>query len=226
MTIIYTSNKLHFTTLIRCRRFCGVPERYGRLRFPPELRKDGNINMNGNEVKTQKSEKPRLASYSIWYRVVLVIMGLTALCYVLALVGWFTGHTASIFFGIDGLFLEDAMKTPYLWLYINYFGVLVSALMIVLPIFHIYASKIDKESAFLKIRTLMGCVIGSIWAIPLYHVITDMIFVTLRTRDPISYDIFDFGINIIPTLIVTLLGVVVIFINNKLGDVPADAEIQ
>ena len=182
--------------------------------------------MNGNEVKTQKSAKKHLASYSIWYRVVLGIMALTAVCYVLALVGWFTGHTATLFFGIDGLFLEDVTQTPYLWLYLNYFGILVSAAVVVLSVWQALSCKYDKESAFLKIRTVMGCVIGSIWAIPLYHVIADMIVVAQRTRNPLSYDIFDFGINILPALIVTVLAVLVLFVNSKLGDVPADAEIE
>lgn len=226
MTIIYTSNKLHFTTLTRYFSLYVASGRYGSLRFPPELRKDGQINMNGNEVKIQKGAKKKLASYSIWYRVVIALMVLTSVCYILALVGWFTGHTASLFFGVKGLFLEDVTKTPFLWLYMNYFGMLVSALMIVLPIYQIFVCISDKESAFLKIRTLMGAVIGSIWAVPLYHIIADMVVVARRTRDPLSYDVFDFGMNIIPALVITVLAVAVIFVNSKLGDVPADAEIE
>ena len=182
--------------------------------------------MNGNEVNTQKSAKKPLASYSIWYRVVLGIMALSALCYAVALVGWITGHTANLFYGIDGLFLEDAMQTPFLWLYINYFGMASCALMVILPIFQIVACRLDKESAFLKIRTLMGCAIASVWAVPLYHVIADMIVVAMRVRTTLSYDIFDFGMTFVPSLIVTALALVVMFVNGKLGEVPADAEIE
>ena len=226
MTIIYTSNKLHFTTLTWWYAVSAALGRYGRLRFPPELRKDGQINMNGNEVKTPKSAKKPLASYSIWYRVVLGIMALCAVCYALALVGWITGHTATLFFGIDGLFLEDAMQTPFLWLYINYFGIAVSALMVILPVFQILACRLDKESAFLKIRTLMGGVICSVWFVPLFHVIVDMIMVAMRIRTTLSYDVFDLGISIVPSVIVTALAIVVMIVNGKLGDVPADAEIE
>ena len=182
--------------------------------------------MNGNEVNTQKSAKKRLASYSIWYRVVLGIMALTALCYALALVGWITGDTATIFFGIKGLFLEDAMKTPFLWLYINYYGIASSALLIGLAVYHIFASRTDKESSFLKIRVLMGCVIGSVWALPLFHAIVDMAMVAMRIRTILSYDFFDFNMNFVPALIVTALAIVVLNVNGKLGEVPADAEIE
>ena len=182
--------------------------------------------MNGNEVTTKKSAKKHLASYSIWYRIVIGIMAFTAVCYVLALVGWITGHTASLFFGIDGMLLDDVTTTPYLWLYTNYFGMVVSALMIALPIYQVLSCRADKESAFLKIRTLMGAVIGSVWSIPLYHVIADMIVVSMRMRTPTSYDIFDFGMTVVPAVIVTVLALVVILVNGRLGDVPADAEIE
>lgn len=193
--------------------------------LPPELRKDGQNNMNGKEM-TQKKAKAPLASYSIWYRVTLVIMVLTAVCYGVALVGWITSHTASLFFGIEGLFLEDAMQTPYLWLYLNYFGIVSCALVAGLAVYYIFVSLSDKESAFLKIRSLMGLVIGSVWAVPLFHGIADLAATAMRVRTILSYDIFDLGMNFIPSLVVTALALVIIFINSKLGEVPADAEIE
>ena len=88
--------------------------------------------MNKNTTK-----KP-LASYSIWYRICLVLIGLIALINAVALVGWITGDTLSIFYGIDGLLLDTAMENNYLILYMNTFGIIACAAMIAYAAYTIY----------------------------------------------------------------------------------------
>ncbi len=176
--------------------------------------------MNKNTTK-----KP-LASYSIWYRICLVIIGLIALVNAVALVGWITGDTLSIFYGIDGLLLETAMQNNYLILYMNIFGIIACALMILYAAYTIYECVNDKEITFDKLRTYMIFTILSIWSIPLYHAIADLALTAAKVRSILSYDLFDLGMNGWPMLVVTALCIVVLIVNIFYGDVPANAEIE
>ena len=124
--------------------------------------------MNKNTTK-----KP-LASYSIWYRICLVLIGLIALINAIALVGWITGDTLSIFYGIDGLLLDTAMENNYLILYMNTFGIIACAVMILYGAYTIYECVIDKEISFDKFRTYIIFTALSIWSIPLYHALADL----------------------------------------------------
>lgn len=193
---------------------------------PPQLRKDGKKNMNAKTDKPRTIEKKHLASYSIWYRVCLAIIGLIGLVNAVGLVGWITGHTLDIFYGIDGLFLENAMKTPYLILYMNTFGVIACAAMVLYAAYTIYECVNDKEITFDKLRDFILMTALSIWAVPLYHAIADLAMTYAHVRSVLSFDIFDLGMNAWPMLISTVLCVAVLIVNIFLGDVPANAEIE
>ena len=182
--------------------------------------------MNTNKANPHAAVKKHLASYSIWYRVCLAIMGLAALCYVLALVGWITGHTMSVFFAMNKQFVGMALESPYIILYMNYFGIALSAVMAVFCGLNVFLSMRDKESTFDHIRKLSGWIIMSVWAIPLYHAFADFAVTAMKIRKPTSFDIFDLGMSIWPMLAITVFGFAILLVNSKLGEVPADAEIE
>lgn len=175
-----------------------------------------------NEIKTKKP----LASYSIWYRVCLGIFALVALINLAGIVGWITGHTLELFYGIDGLLHDVAMENNYLIMYMNYFGIIASVIMIVYAIWNIRECIIDKEFTFDKIRDFMLFTALSIWAVPLYNAIADLALVASRSRSILSFDLFDLGMTAWPMLICTALCIVVLVLNIPLGDVPANAEIE
>lgn len=179
-------------------------------------------------AKTDKPtiEKKHLASYSIWYRICLGIFGLIGLINAVGLVGWLTGDTLDIFYGIDGLFLESAMKTPYLILWMNTFGVIACAIMVAYAAFTIYECITDKELTFDKMRDFMLFTMLSVWAVPLYHALADLVMTYAQIRSVLSFDIFDLGMDAIPMLISTGLCIVIMIVNIPLGDVPANAEIE
>lgn len=193
---------------------------------PPQLRKDGIKNMNAKTDTPRTTQKKHLASYSIWYRVCLVIFGLIGLVNAVGLVGWITGDTLAIFYGIDGLFLENAMQTPYLILYMNVFGIIACLAMVVYSVLTIIGSITDKETTFDKLRDFMLMTALSVWAVPLYHAIADLAMTYMQIRSVLSFDIFDLGMNAWPMLISTVLCIVVLIVNIFLGDVPANAEIE
>lgn len=178
--------------------------------------------MSTKEVKTKK----HLTTYSIWYRICLVIMALVAVCYVVTLVGWITGYTMDFFLGMDKQFTQLALESPYLILFMNYFGIALCAIMAILFVVNIFLSTRDKESTFDRIRSLMAWTIFSIWAVPLFHAIADFAATAMKIRTPTSYDVFSLHMSIWPMLILTALAVVVIMVNNLLGEVPADEEIE
>jgi hypothetical protein len=186
----------------------------------PHLRKDGQTDMNKNTTKTP------LASYSIWYRLCLVIMGLIAAVNAVALVGWITGDTLSIFYGIDGLLLDTAMQNNYLILYMNYFGIIACAIMILLAGYYIYESIGDKEFTFDRLRNYMIFTALSIWGVPLYHAIADLAMTAGKVRSILSFDLFDLGMNGWPMVACTGLVILVLVLNTIFGDVPANAEIE
>lgn len=185
-----------------------------------QLRKDGIINMNKNTTK-----KP-LASYSIWYRICLVIIGLVALVNAVALVGWITGDTLEIFYGIDGLLLETAMQNNYMILYMNVFGIIACAIMILYAVYTIHECVTDKEITFDKLRSYMIFTALSIWSVPLYHAIADLALTAAKIRSILSFDLFDLGMNGWPMVVATALCIVVLVLNIFYGDVPANAEIE
>ena len=176
--------------------------------------------MNKNTPK-----KPR-ASYSIWYRICLVIIGLVALINAVALVGWITGDTLSIFYGIDGLLLETAMQNNYLILYMNIYGIIACAAMILYAAYTIYECVTDKEITFDKLRTYMIFTTLSIWSVPLYHAIADLAMTASKIRSILSFDLFDLGMNAWPMLGATVLCIAVLIVNIFYGEVPANAEIE
>lgn len=175
-----------------------------------------------NETKIKKP----LASYSIWYRVCLGIFALVALINLLGIVGWITGHTLEIFYGIDGLLHEVAMENNYLIMYMNYFGIIASVVMIALAIYNIRECVIDKEFTFDKIRGFMILTAVSIWSVPLYNAVADLALVASRMRSILSFDLFDLGMTAWPMLICTVLCIAVLVVNIFLGDVPANEEIE
>ena len=182
--------------------------------------------MNANKVESQAAAKKHLASYSIWYRVGLGITALTAVYYLVLLVGWFTGHTLELYYGIDGLLHSIAVENPYIILYMNYFGMGVCVLMALYAGYNLYDARFDKEASFDKLRSLMIFNIVATWAVPLYNALADLVYVTLRIRAISSYDLFDLGMTAWPMIIVTALSVVVILVNGHLGVVPASEEIE
>lgn len=176
--------------------------------------------MNKNTTK-----KP-LASYSIWYRICLVLIGLIALINAVALVGWITGDTLSIFYGIDGLLLDTAMENNYLILYMNTFGIIACAAMIAYAAYTIYECVSDKEITFDKFRTYIIFTVLSIWSVPLYHALADLALTAAKIRSILSYDLFDMGMNGWPMVGATVLCIVLLVVNIIYGDVPANAEIE
>ena len=185
-----------------------------------QLRKDGTINMKKNTPK-----KP-LASYSIWYRICLVLIGVIALINAVALVGWITGDTLSIFYGIDGLLLDTAMQNNYLILYMNIFGIIACAAMILYGAYTIKECVTDKEITFDKFRDYVIYTALSIWSIPLYHAIADLALTAAKIRSILSFDLFDLGMNGWPMVAATALCIVLLVVNTIYGDVPANAEIE
>lgn len=182
--------------------------------------------MNAKNDNPRTIEKKHLASYSIWYRFCLVIIGLIGLLNAVALVGWITGDTLKLFYGIDGLFLETAMGTPYLILYMNVFGIIACALMVAYTVYTIIECVNDKESTFDKLRSYIIMTVLSIWAVPLYHAIADLAMTAAHVRSILSFDIFDLGMNGWPMLVCTGLCIVVLIVNIFYGEVPANAEIE
>lgn len=181
--------------------------------------------MNKNTTK-----KP-LASYSIWYRICLVLIGLIALINAVALVGWITGDTLSIFYGIgraeeSKLLLETAMQNNYLILYMNTFGIIACAVMILYGAYTIYECVTDKEISFDKFRTYIIFTALSIWSVPLYHALADLALTAAKIRSILSYDLFDLGMNGWPMVGATVLCIVLLVVNIIYGDVPANAEIE
>ena len=176
--------------------------------------------MNKNTPKTP------LASYSIWYRICLVIIGLIALVNAVALVGWITGDTLEVFYGIDGLLLDTAMQNNYLILYMNTFGIIACAAMILYAAYTIYECVTDKEITFDKLRTYIIFTVLSIWSVPLYHAIADLALTAAKIRSILSFDLFDLGMNGWPMVVATGLCIVVLIVNIIYGDVPANAEIE
>ena len=176
-------------------------------------------------MNKNKTKKP-LASYSIWYRICLVIIGLVALINAVALVGWITGDTLSIFYGIDGLLLETAMQNNYLILYMNIYGIIACAAMILYAAYTIYECVTDKEITFDKLRTYMIFTTLSIWSVPLYHAIADLAMTASKIRSILSFDLFDLGMNAWPMLGATVLCIAVLIVNIIYGEVPANAEIE
>lgn len=174
----------------------------------------------------KNTPKKPLASYSIWYRICLVIIGLVALINAVALVGWITGDTLSIFYGIDGLLLETAMQNNYLILYMNIYGIIACAAMILYAAYTIYECVTDKEIAFDKLRTYMIFTTLSIWSVPLYHAIADLAMTASKIRSILSFDLFDLGMNAWPMLGATVLCIAVLIVNIFYGEVPANAEIE
>ena len=176
--------------------------------------------MNKNTTK-----KP-LASYSIWYRICLVIIGFIALVNAVALVGWITGDTLDIFYGIDGLLLETAMQNNYLILYMNVYGIIACAFMILYAVYTIYECVTNKEITFDKLRTYVLVTALSVWSVPLYHAIADLALTASKIRSILSFDLFDLGMNGWPMVAATALCIVVLVVNIIYGDVPANAEIE
>lgn len=174
----------------------------------------------------KNTPKKPLASYSIWYRICLVIIGLIALVNAVALVGWITGDTLEVFYGIDGLLLDTAMQNNYLILYMNTFGIIACAAMILYAAYTIYECVTDKEITFDKLRTYIIFTVLSIWSVPLYHAIADLALTAAKIRSILSFDLFDLGMNGWPMVVATGLCIVVLIVNIIYGDVPANAEIE
>ena len=174
----------------------------------------------------KNTPKKPLAYYSIWYRICLVIIGLVALINAVALVGWITGDTLSIFYGIDGLLLETAMQNNYLILYMNIYGIIACAAMILYAAYTIYECVTDKEITFDKLRTYMIFTTLSIWSVPLYHAIADLAMTASKIRSILSFDLFDLGMNAWPMVGATVLCIAVLIVNIIYGEVPANAEIE
>jgi hypothetical protein len=182
--------------------------------------------MNTKNANPQAAVKKRLASYSIWYRVCLGIFATGTLLFLAALIGWFTGHTLDIFFGIDGLFLEMAMKNNYLIMYMNYWGVLVSLAMIAYGVYLFFICPTERETTFDRFRNYLIFCVLSVWSVPLFNALSDFVMVGSRIRSVLSYDIFDMGLDAIPSLVVTGVSIALLGVNIFLSDVPADADIE
>lgn len=199
-------------------------ETAGCLRHPPQLRKDGYTNMNAKS--NTPTAKKHLASYSIWYRVCLGIFATGTILFLAALIGWFTGHTLGLFFGIDGLFLELAMKNNYLVMYMNYWGILVAVAMIAYGAYLFFICPTERETTFDRFRNYMLFCILSVWSVPLFNALADFAMVGARIRSILSYDIFDLGMNAIPSIVVTVVCLGLLTANIFLSDVPANADIE
>ena len=179
--------------------------------------------MNANATKTPL-RKP-MPSYCVWYRVAIGILAVIVAFYLIGIVGWFTGHTLNLFYGLDGLFFEHAMETSDLILYMDTYGIICFAIMALLGLLTIYSARKEKEYAFDRVRQYMGLFIISFWTVPLYHAIADLALTAATVRSLVGFDVFDMGLNIWPSLIASLVGFGVLMVNGKLGEIPTGEEI-
>ena len=118
------------------------------------------------------------------------------------------------------------MQNNYLILYMNVYGIIACAFMILYAVYTIYECVTNKEITFDKLRTYVLVTALSVWSVPLYHAIADLALTASKIRSILSFDLFDLGMNGWPMVAATALCIVVLVVNIIYGDVPANAEIE
>ena len=169
-------------------------------------------------------------SRRVWEKISFVLIGLMIALQLAYAVTMAMGVGLTLMFGIEGPFLQSALICPDMILYSHYSTAGVCAALAVVTAFMlVYAIKNnDKLAQALHIASFCQCI--AVWTFPVLNILTDMVVTSIKKdgaqlRPTNAYDLFDMGITLLPSVIITIVALVIIYVNNRLApsnDEPED----
>lgn len=164
-------------------------------------------------------------SRRVWEKISFILIGLMLALQIAYAVTMALGVGLTMLYGIDGLFLEAAMTCPDMILYSHYTSAGICVVLALVTALGLVRSIKDKEKLAPALHTAAFTQILAAWTFPAVNILTDLIITSIKVngtqlRSSSAYDLFDMGITIIPGVIITVVALVVIYVNNRLA--PSD----
>lgn len=158
----------------------------------------------------------------VWEKISFVLIGVMIALQLAYAVTMFLGIGLTLLYGIGGVFLETALLCPDMILYGHYSTAGVCALLAGLSAFAMVKSIKNKDNLTASLHTVSVYQIVAVWAFPVINILTDMVVTSIKVdgkqlRSSHAFDLFDMGINVVVPLIITVVALIIIYVNNRLA---------
>lgn len=161
-------------------------------------------------------------SRKVWEKISFILIGVMIALQLAFAVTMFLGMGVTLLYGIDGIFLETALKCPDMLLYSHYSTSGVCVLTAVLTALVMVRALKDNDKLTASLRSACIYTAVATWAFPVLNILTDMIVTSIKVdghqlRSSGAYDLFDMGITIVPALIISAVVLIILYVNNRLA---------
>lgn len=166
-------------------------------------------------------------SRKVWEKISFILIGVMIALQLAYTVTMALGVGLTMMYGIGGIFLETALICPDMLLYSHYSTAGACAILAAITAISLVRAIKDTDKLAPALHTAASMQIIAAWAFPVINILTDMIVTSIKVdgvqlRSSGAYDLFDMGITIWPAVIISVVALVIMYVNNRLA--PSDNE--